>query len=94
MKFQSYLDDDELRDKWGEKFEEYSDKINECVSEVIGQYLEYDGEPIMACFHALSTGKTESAKKPVIRFPLPAVGKDVQTKYRPPALYSFFRRKR
>ena len=62
LKFQSYLDDDELRDKWGEKFEEYSDKINECVSEVIGQYLEYDGEPIMACFHALSTGKTESAK--------------------------------
>ena len=61
-KFQSYLDENELKDKWGDKFDEYSNKISECVSEVIGQYLEYDGEPIMACFHAISTGKTESAK--------------------------------
>ena len=61
-KFQSFLDESELRDKWGEKFEEYSEKVNECINEVLGEYLEYDGEPIMACFHALSTGRTESAK--------------------------------
>ncbi len=61
-RFQSYLDDNELKDKWGEKYEEYSEKISECVSEVAGQYLGYNGEPAMACFHAISTGKTESAK--------------------------------
>ncbi len=61
-KYQGYLDDDELQEKWGDKYEQYSKKISECVSEVIGKYLEYDGEPIMACYHAISTGKTESSK--------------------------------
>lgn len=61
-KHQGYLDDDELREKWGDKYEVYSQKINECIADVAGKYLEYDGEPIMACFHAISTGKTESAE--------------------------------
>lgn len=59
---QGFLDDDELRDKWGEKFEEYMTAISEAVSAVIGEYLEYNGEPIMACYHSISTGKTESAE--------------------------------
>ena len=59
---QGFLDNDELREKWGEKYETYLKKISECVNEVAGEYLEYDGEPIMACYHAISTGRTESAK--------------------------------
>lgn len=61
-KHQGYLDDDELREKWGDKYEQYSQKISECINEVYGKFLEYNGEPIMACFHAISTGKTESAE--------------------------------
>lgn len=61
-KFQGFLDYDELRDKWGENYDSYIGKIKECVNDVFGKYLSYDNEPIMACYHAISTGKTESAK--------------------------------
>lgn len=61
-KHQGFIDDDELKDKWGDKYELYIEKINECVGEVNGKYLAYDGEPIMACYHAISPGRTESAK--------------------------------
>lgn len=60
--YQGFLDDDELKDKWGKKYDEYMALITDAVSEVSGEYLEYDGEPIMACYHAISTGRTESAK--------------------------------
>lgn len=58
---QGFFDENELKDKWGEKYELYSEKIKECVNEVLGQYMTYDGEPIIACYHAISPGKTENA---------------------------------
>ena len=58
---QGFLDENELKDKWGDKYEMYSEKIRECVNEVLGQYMTYDGEPIIACYHAISPGKTENA---------------------------------
>lgn len=60
--YQGFLDDDELMDKWGDKYEEYMAAVTDAVSAVAGEYLQYEGEPIMACYHAISTGKTESAK--------------------------------
>ncbi|MCM1363760.1 MAG: stage II sporulation protein D [Faecalibacterium sp.] len=58
---QGYLDEQELKDKWGDKYDEYIAKIKECVNEVMGEYLSYNNEPIMAVYHAISPGKTESA---------------------------------
>lgn len=60
--YQGFLDDDELKNKWGENFDEYMKAVTDAVNEVTGEYIEYNGEPIMACYHAISTGKTESAK--------------------------------
>lgn len=60
--YQGFLDDDELVDKWGEKYDEYMAAVTDAVSAVAGEYLQYNGEPIMACYHAISTGKTESAE--------------------------------
>lgn len=57
-----YLEKDELQKKWGKRYDEYLKKITDCVNAVNGKYLEYDSEPILACFHAISTGRTESAK--------------------------------
>lgn len=59
---QGYLDENELKDKWGEKYDDYIAKIKDCVNEVMGEYMTYDNEPIMAVYHAISPGKTESAK--------------------------------
>ncbi|MGN1195286.1 MAG: stage II sporulation protein D [Acutalibacteraceae bacterium] len=61
-KHQKYMDEDELKKKFGEKYDGYIERIKECVNEVMGEYLSYDNEPIMACYHALSSGQTQSAK--------------------------------
>lgn len=61
-RFQSYLDENELKEKWGEKYDEYSKKISDCISQVANEYLTFENKPIMACYHAISSGKTESAK--------------------------------
>ena len=61
-KHQRYLDEQELKEKFGEKYDSYLSRIKECVNEVLGEFLTYDNEPIMACYHALSAGRTQSAK--------------------------------
>ena len=54
-------DEDTLRERWGEKYDEYSAKIAAAVSATDGQYLVYDDEPILAVFHSSSSGMTESS---------------------------------
>lgn len=59
---QSYLSKDELRKKWGDNFDIYYGKIERAVSEVIGEYLTYEGELVSTiAYHAISSGKTEAA---------------------------------
>ncbi|MBQ8504085.1 MAG: stage II sporulation protein D [Clostridia bacterium] len=59
---QGYLNADELKIKWGEKYEIYYNKLKSIVEGLKGQYLTYDGEPILAVFHAISSGVTNSSE--------------------------------
>lgn len=59
---QGFIPKDKLSQKWGEKCEEYTKKIESCVDEVLGYLITYDNQPIFAAYHAISGGKTESAK--------------------------------
>lgn len=59
---QGYLTKEQMQEKWGEAYEAYYEKIKNAVSEVIDKTITYDGEPIMAAYHAISSGKTESAE--------------------------------
>ena len=61
-KHQGYLNEEELKEKWGENYEKYYDKIEKIVSETYGQYIAYHNEPILSVFHAISPGVTNSAK--------------------------------
>ena len=61
-KHQGYMSKAEMQEKWGDAFDIYYEKIADCVDEVLGKVITYDGEPIMAAYHAISSGKTESAK--------------------------------
>ena len=45
----------------GEAADLYWDKICEAVDNVIGYIMEYEGEPIVAAYHAISAGNTEDA---------------------------------
>ena len=59
---QMYLDEDYLKENWGNKYEEYRTKIKQAVDETSGEYLTYDGKIIKAFFFSTSSGKTENCK--------------------------------
>lgn len=58
---QGYISKEKREEKWGEKAKEYEAKITACVEAVFGKTITYDGEPILAAYHAISSGKTETA---------------------------------
>ena len=60
---QGYLTEDEMKEKWGDKYDSYKNKIEEAVSSVYGQYMTYNGEVILALFHAISPGKTQNSEE-------------------------------
>ncbi len=51
-----------LREKWGLNFDVYYDKVKSAVEATDGEYLSYEGEPILAVFHSSSYGSTESSE--------------------------------
>ena len=58
---QVYLDDNYLKDAWGEDYINNINKLREVVNETSMEYLEYDGEVIDALFFSTSNGYTETA---------------------------------
>ena len=61
-KHQGYMTKEEMKEKWGDAYDVYYKKIADAVDEVIDKVIVYDDEPIMAAYHAISSGKTESAE--------------------------------
>ena len=59
---QVYMSDAELKDKWKDKYIEYSNKIKKVVLDTIGQYLTYEGNVIEAFFFSTSVGYTENSE--------------------------------
>lgn len=59
---QAYINQDGRKEKWGENFDEYEKKISQAVDEVYGSYLTYDGETVLAVYHSISAGTTQSAE--------------------------------
>lgn len=57
---QCYITKAEAADRWGEKADEYTEKIQNCVKAVSGELLSYDGSPIFAAYHAISPGATNA----------------------------------
>lgn len=60
-RFQAWLSTEDMRDLWGDNFDTYYRKISDAVDAVIRKVILYDEEPIAAAFHAISSGRTESA---------------------------------
>ena len=59
---QGYINQDERKEKWGEKYEEYEKKISAAVDEAYGSFLTYNGETALAVYHSISAGATQSAE--------------------------------
>lgn len=62
QKHQGYINKDARKKKWGDKFDEYEKKAQKIADSVEGKLITYDGKPILAAYHELCGGKTESAK--------------------------------
>jgi len=60
--YQSYISPEDANIKWGEKAQEYTKRISDAVDAVFGQLLTYKGATALTVYHAISSGKTSSAK--------------------------------
>lgn len=59
---QAYNSIDEMKQKWGDNFKEYYEKIKSAVYSTSGIIMTYEGEAIEAVFHSTSAGITETAE--------------------------------
>lgn len=58
---QAYLDYENAAERWGERATDFESKLKKAVQDTSGQVIFYDEEPILAAFHACSSGLTRSA---------------------------------
>ena len=59
---QVYLDDEHLKQVWGNNYSEYKEKIKDAVSQTAYQYITYNGELAEALFFSTSSGYTENSE--------------------------------
>lgn len=59
---QSYITREKAKENWGEKAEEYEQKLDKIIQEVSGYALTYDSLPVLAAYCASTAGKTQNAK--------------------------------
>lgn len=59
---QAFLTRQEARSKWGDSADTYEKKLDGVVEAVKGVLCTYNGKPADTVYHAISGGKTESAK--------------------------------
>ncbi len=53
--------DEYLKEKWGKSYSEHYATLQKAVDSVFGKTLTYQNKPILAAYHAISCGSTESA---------------------------------
>ena len=56
----AWLDEEERAARWGADAQTWTRKLQEAIAATDGQYLVWEGEPVLAVFHASSGGSTEN----------------------------------
>ena len=59
---QAYISDLAAKTLWKDNYEDYTKKITAAVKEVFGEYITFEDKPILAAYHNISGGRTESAE--------------------------------
>ncbi len=60
---QGFITREQAKQKWGDKYDAYAKTIDSAVTAVAGyRLIDADAKPIMAAYHAVSAGRTESAE--------------------------------
>lgn len=60
---QVYLDEETLKQNWGNNYQENIKKINEAVDNTIGEYVDYNGNYADTLFFSTSVGNTENSEE-------------------------------
>ena len=58
----SWKSEEEQREMWGNRYEEYRARVEEAVRAVYGEMLLYEGEPALTVFYSISAGATAACK--------------------------------
>lgn len=61
-KDQCYINNSEMKKKWGKNYQKYYNKIKEIVNQTKGEYLTYNDDIIIAFYFSISNGKTENVE--------------------------------
>lgn len=59
---QAFNTEEELKNKWQDDYEKYSNKIKELIKETKDEIITYNGKPIEAYYFSMSNGKTTTAQ--------------------------------
>lgn len=59
--WQVWTTEELMRTRWGEDYEDNMAILNGAVNKVYGQQLQWEGQPILASYFAISSGSTETA---------------------------------
>lgn len=59
---QVYLNEEQMKSKWGSDYDYYYNRVKEAVEATEGQVLTYNGDIIIAYYFAISNGYTEEAQ--------------------------------
>ena len=57
----AYMDEEDAKEKWGENFDEYNEKMKKAVSDTKNKVLIHENQIANTVFFAVSSGRTESA---------------------------------
>lgn len=58
---QVYIDKTKMKEKWGNQFDKYYNKISNCVKATKRKIITYNKQPIKAFYHSMSNGYTDSS---------------------------------
>ena len=64
---QAWIDTARMKEKWGNDFEMYFEKVSDAVESTRGQIMVYRDQPIEVLFHSTSNGFTEDAGEVFLR---------------------------
>lgn len=60
---QVYLTDENMKERFGENYTTYINKLNKVIKETEGKYITFDNKAIDALFFSTSVGKTENSEE-------------------------------
>lgn len=57
-----FVKPEQMQQMWADAYQQNYDRLKSLVEATAGQVLQYEGQPALACYHAISNGHTEASE--------------------------------